>query len=350
MKTKIKIVHYINQFFGQIGGEQHAGVGISVREGAVGPGLLINSLIKDEGEIVATIIGGDNYFAENIDEASKVVLNILKDLSPDVFIAGPAFCAGRYGLACGELCKRISQKFGILTITGMFESAPATEMYKKDTYIVKTGDSAKHMRVACEQMMNLIRKLNNGKLVDPKIDNYVPRGIRLNTFSAKSASCRALDALLHRVKFGSVYTEVDLPKSLHKTIPASPVKELQTSCIALVSTGGIVPMDNPDKLKAHASVKYGKYSISGMDDLIKGSFKGHHGGYFNNHVNEDPDRMIPVDAMRMLEREGFIGGLYDYIYTLAGTGTSPEVAEQFASSIAVDLKREQVDAVLITST
>jgi hypothetical protein len=36
---KLKAVHYINQFFGQIGGEDAAGTGIRTEEKAVGPGL-----------------------------------------------------------------------------------------------------------------------------------------------------------------------------------------------------------------------------------------------------------------------------------------------------------------------
>jgi len=34
----LRIVHYVNQFYGGIGGEDKAGVGPLVQEGAVGPG------------------------------------------------------------------------------------------------------------------------------------------------------------------------------------------------------------------------------------------------------------------------------------------------------------------------
>lgn len=347
---KIKIVHYINQFFGQIGGEEEADIGVIVKEGAIGPGNLINNLLINKGEIVKTIVCGDNYFTQNPEDASEKVLNNVKKLSPDVFIAGPAFSAGRYGLACGEACKKVNQELGIPTITGMFENAPATEIYKKDTYIVKTGDSAKYMRNSCESIVNLLIKIFNDEYIDPQIDDYIPRGIRKNVISDYSASTRAIDALLKRIRLGDSSTEVKLPNLQGTHTPASPVKALNSSCVALITTGGIVPLGNPEKLKAHASVKYGKYSIANIDDLSKESFEGHHGGYFNGHINEDPDRMVPVDTMRLLEKEGFVGKLFDYIYTFAGTGTSPEDAEKFTRSISVDLKKEHVDAVLITST
>ena len=38
MAEPIRVLHFINQFFGGIGGEEHANVGVEVREGAVGPG------------------------------------------------------------------------------------------------------------------------------------------------------------------------------------------------------------------------------------------------------------------------------------------------------------------------
>ena len=32
---------------------------------------------------------------------------MVKKYNPDLFIAGPAFNAGRYGVACGDICKTV---------------------------------------------------------------------------------------------------------------------------------------------------------------------------------------------------------------------------------------------------
>ena len=40
----IKIVHYINQFFAGIGGEEKADIKPEVREGVVGPGAALKQL------------------------------------------------------------------------------------------------------------------------------------------------------------------------------------------------------------------------------------------------------------------------------------------------------------------
>ena len=105
----IRVVHYINQFFGQIGGEEKAGVGPSLVNGAVGPGILIDRLLGMRGKVIATVICGDNYFAEKPEAAASEVLDLIAPLKADIFIAGPAFNAGRYGLACGQMCKTVER-------------------------------------------------------------------------------------------------------------------------------------------------------------------------------------------------------------------------------------------------
>ena len=98
----LKVVHYINQFFANIGGEEKADYPVEVREAEViGPGLAFKQAFGEEAEIVATIICGDSYFNENLDKAKAEILEVVKKYNPDVFVAGPAFNAGRYGVACG---------------------------------------------------------------------------------------------------------------------------------------------------------------------------------------------------------------------------------------------------------
>ncbi len=53
-----RIVHYINQFFAGIGGEEKAGVGPESRSGALGPGMAFKAAFGNEAEIVGTVICG----------------------------------------------------------------------------------------------------------------------------------------------------------------------------------------------------------------------------------------------------------------------------------------------------
>ena len=51
-----RIVHYINQFYGQIGGEEAADLKPLKKEGPVGPGAALNAALSGEAEIVSTVI------------------------------------------------------------------------------------------------------------------------------------------------------------------------------------------------------------------------------------------------------------------------------------------------------
>ena len=73
-----KVVHYINQFFAQIGGEEMAHVAPELREGFVGPGMALNAAWKGEAEIVKTVVCGDSYFAEHEKEAKEQIAAAIK--------------------------------------------------------------------------------------------------------------------------------------------------------------------------------------------------------------------------------------------------------------------------------
>ncbi len=79
--AKLKFVHYINQFFANIGGEEKADYPPEMREGGMGPGLAFAQAFGEEAEIVATIICGDSYFNENVDTATETVLGMIREKS-----------------------------------------------------------------------------------------------------------------------------------------------------------------------------------------------------------------------------------------------------------------------------
>ena len=150
--AKYKIVHYLNQFFAGIGGEEMADYKPELREGVVGPGGALAAALGPDYEIVATVICGDNYFGENLDEATDTIIEMVKKYEPNVFVAGPAFNAGRYGVACGTICKAVEERLGIPVLTAEYEENPGTDMFKKDVIIVKTGNSSADMKNAIPTM------------------------------------------------------------------------------------------------------------------------------------------------------------------------------------------------------
>jgi glycine reductase len=347
---KIRVVHYINQFFAGIGGEEKADYKPEVREAVLGPGMALKAGFKDEAEIVATIICGDSYFNENIEEAKKEIIEMVKKYEPDLFIAGPAFNAGRYGVAAGTITEAVQNELRIPALTGMYIENPGVDMFKKNIYIVSTKDSAVGMRDAVAKMVPLALKLARGEEIgSPEEEGYIPRGIRKNYFTDKRGSQRAVEMLVKKLKNEEFETEYPMP-NFDRVEPNPAVKDIMKAKIALVTSGGIVPKGNPDHIESSSASKYGKYDISGYENLTEETHQTAHGGYDPVYANLDADRVLPVDVLRDLEKEGKIGELHRYFYATVGNGTAVANAKKFAEEFSKELKADGVDAVILTST
>ncbi len=346
----LKVVHYINQFFANIGGEEMAHVPAELREGVVGPGLAFQQAFGGEAEIVATIVCGDSYFNENLEKAKAEIIEMVKKQNPDLFIAGPAFNAGRYGVACGTIAQAVKDELGIPVLTGMYVENPGADMFKNSLYIVSTKNSAAGMRDAVKKMAPLALKLaKNEKIGASAEEGYMPNGIRKNFFEQERGSKRAVKMLLNKLSGKEYVTEFPMP-DFDRVEPNPAVKDVRKATIAMVTSGGIVPKGNPDHIESSSASKYGKYDIEGVMDLTEETFATAHGGYDPVYANIDADRVLPVDVLRDLEKEGKIGKLHRYFYTTVGNGTAVKNSKAFAAEFAQELKADGVDAVILTST
>ena len=348
--SKIRVVQYINQFFAQIGGEEKADIPAELREGPVGPGLALNQAWGDEAEVVATIICGDSYFNENLEKAQAEVLEMVKSQNPDMFIAGPAFNAGRYGVACGTITKAVQDNLNIPVLTGMYEENPGADMFKKDVYIVATKNSAAGMRDAIKKMAPLALKLARHEAIGASCEEgYMPNGVRVNLFEKERGSKRAVKMLIAKLNGKPFTTEFPMP-SFDRVAPNPAVKDMAHATVALCTSGGIVPLGNPDHIESSSASHYGEYDITGVMDLDAAHWATAHGGYDPVYANEDADRVLPVDILREMEKEGRIGKLHNKFYTTVGNGTAVASSKAFAAEYAQKLKADGVDCVIMTST
>lgn len=346
----IKVVHYINQFFANIGGEEMAHIKPEVRDGFVGPGMALEKAFKGEAEIVKTIICGDSYFAEHQAEAEAEILAMVKEAGADLFIAGPAFNAGRYGVACGAICKKVNEELNIPVVTGMYIENPGADMYKKYVHVISTKNSAAGMRSAIGPMAALALKLAKGEEIGmPAEEGYIERGVRKNYFAEERGAKRAVAMLVKKLKGEEFVTEFPMP-NFDRVDPQPAVKDITKAKIAIVTSGGIVPKGNPDHIESSSASKIGKYDIEGIDDLTSENFETAHGGHDPVYANEDPDRVIPVDVLRQMEKEGKIGSLHRYFYSTVGNGTAVASSKKFGAEAAKELVADGVDAVILTST
>lgn len=345
-----KAIHYINQFFAGIGGEDKADYEPEIRDGLVGPAMALNSAL--DAEVTHTIICGDNFIGSNEEEAVSRILGFLEDKEFDIFIAGPAFQAGRYGFACGTICKAVKEKFNVPVVTSMNEENPGAEMFKKDIYIFKGGKSAAKMRKDIKVMATFANKVLNGEKLGPADEEgYFPRGFRHQVWleTGKTAAERGVEMLVKKLNGEPFQTELPIPK-LDKVPIAVPIKELSKANIALITSGGIVPVDNPDKIQSASATKWGRYDISEIDDLKSGIFKTIHAGFDPAAADADPDVVMPVDVMKTYEKKGKIGKLHNYFYSTVGTGTTQAEASRMGKEMLEYLLEDKVDGVILTST
>ncbi|MGI6157179.1 MAG: glycine/betaine/sarcosine/D-proline family reductase selenoprotein B [Saccharofermentanales bacterium] len=348
--AKKKVVHYINQFYAGMGGEDTASIGLSSKEGPVGPGLALAKALGDDYEIVKTIVCGDNTIAEQADVIIPQLVEEVKDAKADLFVAGPGFNAGRYGLGCGAATAAVTEQLNIPAVTALFSENPGTDLYKNRCYILQTDDNAKNMVDAVKRVAAFAKRLVNGDtILDGKKEGYHGSGPAVNIDYSIPAAQRGVDMLLAKFHKQPYKTEVIMPN--HEAIPIPVLSKPLSECrIGLVTDGGLVPIGNPDNQVPTNSTHFRRYSIEGMDRLDPADWEVSHQGYNNAYVEEDPNRLVPVDALRKLVEEGVIGSLNDCFYSTAGVMTPMEKCKEFGEGIARALKDDRCDAAIETST
>lgn len=158
------IVFYTNQFFANIGGEAAAYQEPFWKEEACGAAIGIRPLLADVN-FLGTIVCGDNYYVENKSKVQEFIKKSLDGKRVDLLIAGPAFNAGRFGMACADVCDYAKKELKLKAFTAMYWENPAVEIYKKELYILETGKSAASMKNAVGLMAGFANKLLQGKKI-----------------------------------------------------------------------------------------------------------------------------------------------------------------------------------------
>lgn len=348
-EKKLKVVHFLNQFFAGLGGEEQANLPVEIRQGAVGAGRALQNSLRQQGEVVATIISGDNYFNEQKAAALRAVNDALGQYGPDVVVAGPAFNAGRYGLACGEVC-RAAQGRGIPAVTAMYHENPGVLEHLRHVYIVPTGDNPAEMSRAMDAMVRLALKLGRGVEPGPaQEEGYMPRGIRKPILRDRPAAVRAADMLVARLTGKPWATE--LPVQQPEVVrPAAALRDLQHSTLAMVTTGGLVPRGNPDRLVRGGAREFFRYSIQGLSHLPPSDWESVHRGFYTDIVNKNPHYILPLNIMRTLEDQGVFGSLYPWFFTTSGVGTAVADSKRMGSEMAQEMVKAGVTGCILVAT
>ena len=74
----------------------------------------------------------------------------------------------------------------------------------------------------------------------------------------RAAADRAVDMLIAKATGQPYQSELIIPKK--DLVPIAPaLKDLKHARIALANTGGIVPVDNPDRIQSASATRWGRY-------------------------------------------------------------------------------------------
>src|SRR2546428_11102108 len=231
----LDVGHYINQFFAGIGGEQSANLPPERRDGPVGPGRALETLLNDSGAVVSTLLGGGSFFSERAEEAHAAVRTWMEEVRPDLVIAGPAFAAGRYGVACAEVCRQAAE-LGVPAVTGMHPENPGLLGYKK-AFVIPTSDSATDMARALSVMFPLGHKLASGEPIGPaEVEGYLPRGVRRPGRRTEIGAERAMAMLLAKLTGQPFRTEIPVDQD-EPVPPARPAPAGRAGKIPAPQTG-----------------------------------------------------------------------------------------------------------------
>jgi betaine reductase len=337
----IKVAHYINQFFAGLGGEDAAGAAPLRLRGAVGPGKGLGL------EVAVTLACGDDYFGEHEEDALAELLQWLDEEEVGVLICGPSFGSGRYGYACGSLAREAARR-GVPVVCGMHPESPGVLAAEGAAYVVPTDARVTGMRAALPAMAALARRLAAGEPVgSPAEEGYLPRGLRRNEIADLTGAQRAIGLLLAKLA-GDVRTEVTV--SFDDVPPPPPVADMADATVALVTESGLVPRGNPDRLESNRAHAWLSYSLEGLAGFEAAGWETVHGGYGTRVANADPNRLVPLDAVRHLVAEGSIRSLHETLYTTTGNSTPVATAAKFGQEIAQRLRDAGVQAVILTGT
>jgi glycine reductase len=345
----MRIVHFLNQFFAGLGGEEMANTPVQVLDGAVGPGRALQLAVGSGHEVVATIAVGDNYFSEENALAGAAVREALGRLEPDAVIAGPALNAGRYGLACGHVCA-IAKELDIPAVTGMYSENPGVLEWGKQVYIVPTGEAPTGLAQDLKSMADLALKMASGQEIGPaEEEGYLPRGIRRPGVRDKRGSLRATEMLAARLHDRPFKTE--LPVVVPDRVePALFIGELRNATVGLVTTGGLVPKGNPDKMVRGGSEMHFAYSIEGLNTMSPDAWECVHRGFFTDITNENPNYILPLNVIRRMEKRGAIGRVHNTFLSVAGVGTAVTDSQRIGREMAGELKAAGVDICVMVAT
>ena len=344
----MKAVHYLNQFFAGLGGEDKAETPPTRLDGAVGPGRGLAAELEGV-EIVATIACGDDYFAEHEDEALAHAARLPGGRSrPTCSSRGLPSARAATATPAGRSPPRPPSAASLPSPPCI----PRTRGWTRPAtaYVVPTAVNVAGMRDALPRLARLPRRLprdaSSGRPTRRATCRAASGG---TTFAEKTGAERAVELLLAKLG-GETRTEVGGDSIAWSR--RLPVADLSDALVALVTEAGCVPQGNPDHLpvRAGAGVVPLRPRRRGHA-CLPARYESVHGGFDVTLANEDPNRLVPLDTVREPRaRRPYRPRCTRPSTRRRATGRLSSSSTRFGQEIAGELREAGVSAVLLSGT
>lgn len=160
----MKIVFILDQIQAGLGGKEKGNQPLGGKTIPLGAAKMFeNMLPKVNGEIIATLYCGDDYFSENQEECSLKLTAMVKKLNPDVVICGPCFNYEDFAKMAGMVAKMITEKLDLPAIAAMsVECQSVVEAYKGSIPVIKMPKKGgTGLTESLEKILELAKLMND---------------------------------------------------------------------------------------------------------------------------------------------------------------------------------------------
>lgn len=135
----MKLIFIFDQIQAGLGGKEKGDQPLGGKILPIGAAKMFEAILPQvNGEIIATLYCGDDYFEKNSEECSLKLTAMVKKLQPDVVVCGPCFNYEKFAEMAGRVAKTITEKLDIPVLAAMSaECQSAIMKYQSVVPIVK---------------------------------------------------------------------------------------------------------------------------------------------------------------------------------------------------------------------
>ena len=325
MSGPLRVVHYLNQFFGGIGGEEQADVGVSASARARwARAALLEKALGDDARIEATL--DRRRQLRQRARADEAVARDRRRARPPPARRG----GGRPGVRLRTLRPGVRARVqawpaerGIAAITAMHPENPGASsarrepLHRPDRRVddVHAGRARRRWpRWRGDSGRGEIARARRGGRLHAagRAPRPRPRAPGLSARARHAARQAARPAVpvggaVRRARARDAGGADRRPRRA----PASPWSPPAGSCARATPTS---------QVSANA-VRYHRHTVAELESLSPKEWEAYHAGYFNHIVNSNPNYILPLSFLRDLERQGKVGRVHEHIYALPGVST-----------------------------